>query len=208
MYGFEEITLIMRNLPQVIFAIILLGAEALEVYFIFLPALQFLAMNIFSFLPEWASAFMSFAKRVKKVIQDYRSGVYYKPFGRKELVIIKSPDAMQELSEAPELSQRAVYADVCLAKYHHGVLLLTLDQIFGFKHTMSHADQYFDSNEQTNLRYRLYARAIRINGLSKINALLPNLTARCEKTFEKELDPNVPADNNSKSICKLLIVSC
>ena len=34
------------------------------------------------------------------------------PFGRKEPVIIRSPDAIQELSEAAELSQRAVYADV------------------------------------------------------------------------------------------------
>ena len=43
---------------------------------------------------------------------DKRSGIYYKPFGRQEPVIIRSPDAIQELSEAPELSQRAVYSDV------------------------------------------------------------------------------------------------
>ena len=43
---------------------------------------------------------------------EERHGVYYKPFGRQEPVIIRSPDAMEELSEAPELSQRAVYADV------------------------------------------------------------------------------------------------
>ena len=43
---------------------------------------------------------------------DKQSGIYYKPFLRREPVIIRSPDAMQELSEAPELSQRAVYADV------------------------------------------------------------------------------------------------
>ena len=63
---------------------------------------------------------------------------------------------------------------------------------------MSHADQSFDPNEQMNLRYRLYARAIRINGLSQIDALLPHLTARCEQTFERELDPKVPADNSQK----------
>ena len=33
------------------------------------------------------------------------------PWGRKEPVIIRSLDHMQELSEASELSQRAVYAD-------------------------------------------------------------------------------------------------
>lgn len=45
---------------------------------------------------------------------DYskRSGIYYKPFGRKEPVVIRNPDAMQELSESHALSQRAVYADV------------------------------------------------------------------------------------------------
>jgi len=43
---------------------------------------------------------------------DQRSGIYYNPFRRAKPVIIRSPDAMQELSEAAELSQRAVYADV------------------------------------------------------------------------------------------------
>ena len=42
-----------------------------------------------------------------------RSGIYYVPFRRHGPVIIRSPEAIQELSEAPELSQRAVYADVC-----------------------------------------------------------------------------------------------
>ena len=46
-----------------------------------------------------------------------RSGTFYMPFGRKEPVIIRSPDAIQELSEAAELSQRAVYADVRLARH-------------------------------------------------------------------------------------------
>jgi hypothetical protein len=43
---------------------------------------------------------------------DKRSGIYYNPFGRKEPVIIRSPEAIHELSEASDLSQRAVYADV------------------------------------------------------------------------------------------------
>ena len=38
------------------------------------------------------------------------------PFGRKQPVIIRSPDAIHELSEASELSQRAVYAEVRLAR--------------------------------------------------------------------------------------------
>jgi len=48
---------------------------------------------------------------------DQRSGTYYNPFRRAKPVIIRSPDAMQELSEAAELSQRAVYADVWFSRY-------------------------------------------------------------------------------------------
>lgn len=113
MYSSGELSFVVTAFPQILFAIFLIGAEALEVYFLCLPAVQFFIFDIFSFLPKWASAFTSFIERVKKVIRDYRSGVYYKPFGRKEVVLIRSPDAMQELSEAPDLSQRAVYADVC-----------------------------------------------------------------------------------------------
>jgi len=60
-------------------------------------------------------------------------------------------------------------------------------QIFGFKYTMSHSKIDLDPDEQINLRYRLFARAIRINGLSQINALQPYLQARLEDTFAKEL---------------------
>lgn len=52
---------------------------------------------------------------------------------------------------------------------------------------MSHSKIDLDPDEQINLRYRLFARAIRINGLSQINALQPYLQARLEDTFAKEL---------------------
>lgn len=45
-----------------------------------------------------------------------QSGVFYNPLGGKPPVIIRSPEAMQELSEAPQLSQRAVYSDVGSAR--------------------------------------------------------------------------------------------
>ena len=45
-----------------------------------------------------------------------RSGIYYKPFGRKEPVVVRSPKAIQELCEAIQLSQRAVYSDVCFSQ--------------------------------------------------------------------------------------------
>lgn len=54
---------------------------------------------------------------------------------------------------------------------------------------MSHSEIDLDPDEQINLRYRLFARAIRINGLSQINALQPYLQARLEDTFAKELAP-------------------
>ena len=43
-----------------------------------------------------------------------QSGIYYTPFGRKEPVLIRSVEAIQELCEAPQLSQAAVYGDVCV----------------------------------------------------------------------------------------------
>ncbi len=97
---------------------------------------------------------------------------------------------MQELSEAPELSQRAVYADVC------GICSVWMphtyhNQIFGFKYTMSHSAIQFDPNGEVNLRYRLFARAIRINGLADIRALQPYLHARLRKTFDAKLSPQM-----------------
>ena len=81
-------------------------------------------------MQPWIVPMLSGSNRLAKIVQDFvscvdftmrqsadnskRSGVYYKPFWRKEPVVIWSLDAMQELSEAPELSQRAVYADVSL----------------------------------------------------------------------------------------------
>lgn len=41
-----------------------------------------------------------------------RSGKLYKPWGRKQPVLVRNVDHMLQLSDAPELSQRAVYADV------------------------------------------------------------------------------------------------
>jgi len=67
------------------------------------------------------------------------------------------------------------------------VLHVNVKQIFGFKYTMSRSEIDLDPDEQINLRYRLFARAIRINGLSQINALQPYLQARLEDTFAKEL---------------------
>ena len=51
---------------------------------------------------------------------------------------------------------------------------------------MSHTEIRYDASEQINMRYRLFARAIRINGLSQINALQTYLQARLAKTLAIE----------------------
>lgn len=56
---------------------------------------------------------MVMRKEAQKLIIPKQSGIYYKPFGRREPVIIRSLEAIQELCEASQLFQRAVYADVC-----------------------------------------------------------------------------------------------
>ena len=111
---------------------------------------------------------------------------------------------MQELSEAPELSQRAVYADVSSKRHFSGfekqILTLSLwngEKIFGFKHTMNHIQIDLDPNEQTAARYRLYARVIRVIGMSQISDLQPFLQAKLEKTLIEEIDSQSTVDGMS-----------
>ena len=61
---------------------------------------------------------------------------------------------------------------------------------------MSHNETTFDPNEQLNMRYRLFARAIRINGLSQLRALQPYLQARLQKTFDQEISPQILTDGS------------
>ena len=89
---------------------------------------------------------------------------------------------MQELSEASELSQRAIYADVRIPRSLDLSADSSLKQIFGFKYNLTHAKKDMDPDEQTAARYRLFARAIKIIGLSQIASLLPFLQSRLEKT--------------------------
>ena len=69
-------------------------------------------------------------------------------------------------------------------------------QIFGFKHTMSNTEIVLDPNEQISLRYRLFARAIRINGVSQMKALQPYLHERCKKTIQERIDPETTVDGS------------
>lgn len=69
-----------------------------------------------SFLPPPPAPHVSSSidSKVLKLFEPWASdvGSFINHGGRKEHVIIRNPELMQELSEAPELSQQAVYADV------------------------------------------------------------------------------------------------
>ncbi|KAL9124411.1 MAG: hypothetical protein Q9217_006253 [Psora testacea] len=91
---------------------------------------------------------------------------------------------MQELSDNPKLSQRAVYSD-----------------IFNFKYNLSNAEVALDPNEIANVRYRLFARAIRINGLSQADMLIPHLQAKLESVVEDKINPYTNFDGISGIVC-------
>lgn len=106
-------------------------------------------------------------------------------------MLVRNADHILQLSDAPELSQRAVYADVSL--YHRSESaelqpMLIYMKIFGFKHTMKHTTVELDPNEQTAARYRLYSRAIRIIGMAQISALQPYLQARLQEALYRHID--------------------
>lgn len=93
------------------------------------PSHEKLAEHAIYSVNEWQERLLVLCNSVLKVSSDFvstlnfiqlsiashacqKSRRYYVPWSRTKPVIIRSPDHMQELSEATELSQRAVYADV------------------------------------------------------------------------------------------------
>ena len=60
---------------------------------------------------------------------------------------------------------------------------------------MTHVKIALDPNEQINLRYRLFARAIRLNGVAQLESLVPYFQVRLEQTFTKELDAQLTHGN-------------
>ncbi|KAL8700750.1 MAG: hypothetical protein Q9201_005278 [Fulgogasparrea decipioides] len=103
-----------------------------------------------------------------------RSGSYYNPFKKPSFVVVRSQQAIQELCEAPQLSQRAVYSD-----------------IFGLQQTISHAQVGFDPNEQSGPRLRLATRAIKARGLAQLESLYPYLQAKLKRVVISELEPKI-----------------
>ncbi|MCJ1454854.1 hypothetical protein MMC28_005207 [Mycoblastus sanguinarius] len=127
----------------------------------------------------------------EKANESKQSGIYYNPFGRKEPVVVRSPKAIQELCEAPQLSQRAVYADM-----------------FGFQFTLGHANVDWDPNEQIALRYRLFARAIRVKGLTQFGTLYPYLEAKLSQIIVRELESESTAEGWSSVQLAPLMRQC
>lgn len=68
---------------------------------------------------------------------------------------------------------------------------------------MSNTETKWDPNGKINLRYRLFARAIRINGLAQISTLQEYLKSRLERTFEDMVEPRLHGEGTySSSITK------
>ena len=61
--------------------------------------------------------------------------------------------------------------------------LTKLEQMFGFKHTMSGLDH----NAHMVARSRLYGRLLQVNGPGNLSAMFPILQARIIDTFSKQL---------------------
>lgn len=77
--------------------------------------------------------------------------------------------------------------------------MLTKRKIFGFKHTLKNNVIELDPSDQTNatLRYRLFARSIRINGVAQISRLQKHLQLRLDRTCREYLDAQISGEGLS-----------
>lgn len=134
-----------------------------------------------------------FDSQLHRILTFQRSGIFYKPFGRQHQITVREPHGIKELSEAPELSQRAVYAEVSLAPPTFSSILTFLE-IFGFKHTMSKGKISYDPQKMDRIHYRLFSRAIRVNGVSQLDSLCPYLQKRLMKPIDELVNPHVTSE--------------
>lgn len=56
------------------------------------------------------------------------------------------------------------------------------------------------------MRYRLFARAIRVNGLSQIKALQPYLQARLRKTVQEKIDPQTATGGSTPAFPRRVLI--
>ncbi|KAL8824242.1 MAG: hypothetical protein Q9191_005190 [Dirinaria sp. TL-2023a] len=151
----------------------------------------------YRFLPlDWLQFLVQAAKDKSayfvKVLQDFgsardadqpeRSRQYYQPFLRREPYLVRSVEDIQELCEASELSQAAVYGD-----------------IFGFQYTMGHNNVDWDPIQQINIRHRLPTRAIKVKGLPQIEALQPYLKEKLDDIIAQKLESQISSDTDGLS---------
>ena len=61
---------------------------------------------------------------------------------------------------------------------------------------MSHANINWDPNEHPHIRYRLFARAIKVKGLAQMGNLYPHLQARLNQTIAGQLETRTTTDGN------------
>ena len=73
--------------------------------------------------------------------------------------------------------------------------------MFGFQFTLGHANVDWDPNEQIALRYRLFARAIRVKGLTQFGTLYPYLEAKLSQIIVRELESESTAEGNRRAFC-------
>ena len=64
---------------------------------------------------------------------------------------------------------------------------------------MSDNNTKWEPHEQVNLRYRLMARAIRINGLAQIRTLQGFMQSRLARTLEGMIEPQLDGESMCRS---------
>ncbi|KAA6408298.1 MAG: cytochrome P450 [Lasallia pustulata] len=106
-----------------------------------------------------------------------RRGRFYLPYLKKKPTVVGSLSHINELADSPELSQRAVCAD-----------------IFGFKYTMAYEATTLEPNEQTAARYRLFSRAIKAVGLTQLPALQPHLARSMDRLVSRCIESQEDID--------------
>ncbi|PWY93005.1 putative cytochrome P450 [Aspergillus sclerotioniger CBS 115572] len=122
-----------------------------------------------------------------QILDDFYNGKFYRPWAPEPILVEPTKKKMTELSEAPVLSQRAVYADM-----------------FSFKHTIKVAHQYEIKTMRT--RSRLYSLILNVRGPAQLAKLHPYIQNRLERFLDNELSPvRVEPDG---SLCLPLAQTC
>jgi cytochrome P450 len=166
----DENTIVGRA-STVMFAIFLITSELADIYFNTFPCIRQEARNLGWICCRIVKAAQSFYGKLCKIIRDFSSGCYYIPWRRNNLIVLTNPEYIRELSDAKQLSQRAVYSD-----------------LFGFKYNMCHIDTSLDPNEQAPHRYKLFAAAFRGVGASQLPSLFPLLQASLHRALSRMVD--------------------